>query len=118
MSANVAITQDTANPYSESDIAIYPSNVQQIIAVSNANDNLLQLPVYWSHDAGVTWTQTLLPTVSTDNLQFVRCHLDVGRDPWAICNGGTPTRPYFGPQLQVRFGWAFWGLWVDGQIPR
>ncbi len=68
MPANVAITQDTTNPFSESDISINPGNVQQIIAASNAN-NSTQQAQYWSHDAGVTWNQTSLPTVSTDNLQ-------------------------------------------------
>ncbi len=94
MPANVAITQDTANPYSESDISINPSNVQQIIAASNANANLLQLPMYWSHDAGVTWTQTLLPTVSTDTLQFdPAVSWTSDGTAWAICNAGTSTPP-------------------------
>ena len=68
MPANVAITQDTANPYSESDITINPYNVSQIIAASNANNGTTQAQ-YWSHDAGVTWTDASLPTVSTDNFQ-------------------------------------------------
>ena len=51
MPANVAITQDTSNPYSESDIAINPGNVQQIIAASNANAGSTQAQ-YWSHDGG------------------------------------------------------------------
>jgi hypothetical protein len=91
MPANVAITQDTSNPYSESDIAINPGNLQQIIASSNAN-NGSTMAQYWSHDAGVTWTDSNLPTVSTDNFQS---------DPavgwtsdgtgWALCIGVVQT---------------------------
>ena len=32
MSANVSITQDSSNPYSEPDIRINPNNLEQIIA--------------------------------------------------------------------------------------
>jgi hypothetical protein len=68
MPANVAITQDTSSPYSESDIRFNPNNLQQIIAASNANLASTE-GQYWSADGGVTWNQTTLPTVSSDQGQ-------------------------------------------------
>ncbi len=68
MPANVSITQDTTNPFSESDISINPYNLQQIIAGSNANNGTTQAQ-YWSNDGGVTWNQVSLPSVGSDAFQ-------------------------------------------------
>jgi hypothetical protein len=87
MPANVAITQDTANPYSEADIRINPNNLLQIIAASNANNGASQAQ-YWSSDGGVTWNQASLPTVSGDNFQGDPA-VDWTSDgtAWALANG-------------------------------
>lgn len=68
MPTNIAISQDTSNPFSECDIRINPSNTQQIIAGSNANNGSTQAQ-YWSNDGGTTWNQVSLPSVSPDNFQ-------------------------------------------------
>ncbi len=68
MPTNIAISQDTANPFSECDIRINPNNTQQIIAGSNANNASTQAQ-YWSNDGGTTWNQVSLPSVSPDNFQ-------------------------------------------------
>ena len=87
MAANVAITQDTSNPFSESDISINPYNPLQIVASSNAN-NGTTMAQYFSSDGGSTWSQNSLPAVSGDSFQS---------DPavawtsdgtaWALCIG-------------------------------
>src|SRR5216684_2047430 len=71
MPANIAITQDTTNPFSESDISINPNNLLQIIAGSNGNSAATSAnqAQYWSNDGGATWHQTSLPAVGSDNLQ-------------------------------------------------
>ena len=46
MPANVSITQDTSNPYSESDISINPYNPLQIVAASNQNITLDQRSIF------------------------------------------------------------------------
>lgn len=68
MSANVAITQDTANPYSEADVRYNPANLNQVIAGSNANSGTVQAQ-YYSTDGGTTWQQSKLPAVSGDSFQ-------------------------------------------------
>jgi hypothetical protein len=87
MPANVSVTQDTANPYSESDIAIDPGNPLQIVASSNAN-NGTTMAQYFSPDGGATWSQHSLPAQAADDFQS---------DPavgwtsdgkaWALCIG-------------------------------
>jgi hypothetical protein len=68
MPTNVAISQDTTNPFSESDICINFNNLLQIIAGSNANNSTTQAQ-YWSIDGGVSWNQTSLPAVPGDSFQ-------------------------------------------------
>lgn len=68
MPANLSITQDTANPYSESDISINPGNPLQIVASSNAN-NGTTMAQYFSADGGATWSQNSLPAQATDDFQ-------------------------------------------------
>jgi hypothetical protein len=69
MPANVSITQDTSNPYSESDISINPYNPLQIVAASNQNISLDQAQ-YFSGDGGSTWSQSSLPLTGGDNFTF------------------------------------------------
>src|SRR5271166_3357590 len=70
MPTNISITQDTSNPFSESDIRYNYNNPGQIIAASNDNGsgggNQAQ---YYSSDGGNTWGQSSLPTVSADTFQ-------------------------------------------------
>lgn len=68
MPANIPITQDTSDPYSESDIRYNPNNPLQIIAGSNSNNGSTQAQ-YYSSDGGNSWGQSSLPAVSTDSLQ-------------------------------------------------
>ncbi len=68
MPANVAITQDTSNPYSESDIRYNYNDLSLVIAASNANDGASQAQ-YYSSDGGATWAQSSLPTVTGDEFQ-------------------------------------------------
>jgi len=72
MPTNVSISQDSSNPYSESDIRHNYGNPLQIIASSN-NNNLSSssnsLAQYYSSDAGASWAQSSLPTVSGDSFQ-------------------------------------------------
>ena len=69
MPANVSISQDTSNPYSESDISINPYNPLQIVAASNQNITLDQAQ-YFSGDGGSTWSRSSLPLTGGDNLTF------------------------------------------------
>lgn len=69
MPANVAITQDTSNAYSESDISINPANPLEIVAASNFNSANANLTTYYSNDGGVTWTQSSLPSAGSDDRQ-------------------------------------------------
>jgi hypothetical protein len=68
MTVNVAITQDTANPYSESDIRFNPADPSQVIAASNSNAANAQAQ-YYSSDGGSSWGQTALPLYSTDTFE-------------------------------------------------
>ena len=68
MPKNVPITQDTSNPYSESDISINPVNLQLMIAGSNSNAASTQAQ-YWSNDGGATWNQSNLPLNVGDSFQ-------------------------------------------------
>jgi len=68
MPTNVAISQDTTNPFSESDISINPGNLRQIIAGSNSNAASTQAQ-YWSNDGGATWNQSSLPLNVGDSFQ-------------------------------------------------
>jgi hypothetical protein len=92
MPTNVAITQDTANPYSEADIRYNYNNLKQIIAASNSNDNLTNMAVYYSGDGGGTWTQTSIAPVGSDNLQGDPC-VDWTSDgtAWEVSNGAVIT---------------------------
>lgn len=73
MPANVPITQDTSNPYSESDIRYNFNNPLQIIAASNYNNITLTSTTtqaqYCSSDGGATWAQSSLPSVTGDHFQ-------------------------------------------------
>ena len=68
MPTNVPITQDTTNPFSESDISINPVDLRLLIAGSNSNALSTQAQ-YWSNDGGATWNQTNLPLNSGDSFQ-------------------------------------------------
>jgi hypothetical protein len=68
MPTNVPITQDTSNPYSESDISINPVDLRLIIAGSNSNAAFTQAQ-YWSNDGGATWHQSNLPLNAGDSFQ-------------------------------------------------
>jgi len=89
MPANVAISQDNTQPYSEADIRANYYNPQQIIAGSNQNSgNPEPQAQYWSDDGGTTWHQSALPVQAPD---------DLNGDPavgwtsdgtaWALTNG-------------------------------
>src|SRR5947209_17862733 len=89
MPANVAISQDNTQPYSEADIRANYYNPQQIIAGSNQNSgNPDPQAQYWSDDGGTTWHQSALPVQAPD---------DLNGDPavgwtsdgaaWALTNG-------------------------------
>lgn len=67
MSANVSITQDSSNPYSEPDIRFNPNNLEQIIAGSNRNNGDGHQAQYYSSDGGQTWGQSSLPKTSADS---------------------------------------------------
>jgi hypothetical protein len=91
MPANVSITQDTSNPYSESDISINPHNPLQIVAASNQNTNIDQAQ-YYSGDGGVTWSQTSLPLVGGDNLTFdPAVSWTSDGTAWTLANGSNAT---------------------------
>jgi hypothetical protein len=73
MPTNIPLTQDTSNPYSESDIRYNYANPLQIIAAANNNN---YSPGYtntqaqfYSSDGGNTWGQSSLPAVSGDSFQ-------------------------------------------------
>ncbi len=91
MAHNIPITQDTANPYSESDVRFNYADPRQVIAASNFNDLSLAITPqaqYYSSDHGNTWGQTSLPVVSTDFFQSDPC-VDWTSDgtAWAITIG-------------------------------
>jgi hypothetical protein len=69
MSANVAIAQDTANPYSEADLRYNAANLNQIIAASNRNSGNGLQAQYYSSDGGTSWKQSNLPAVTGDQFQ-------------------------------------------------
>lgn len=66
MPANVSITQDTSNPYSESDLRYNPNNPLQVIAASNYNNitftSTTTQAQYYSSDGGATWGQSSSPS--------------------------------------------------------
>ncbi len=68
MPTNVPITQDTTNPFSESDISINPVDLRLMIAGSNSNAASTQAQ-YWSNDGGATWNQSNLPLNAGDSFQ-------------------------------------------------
>ncbi len=72
MPANVSITQDTSNPYSESDLRYNPNNPLQVIAASNYNNITLPSSTttqaqYYSTDGGATWAQSSSPTAGVSS---------------------------------------------------
>ncbi|HET6254618.1 MAG TPA: sialidase family protein [Puia sp.] len=87
MPNNISITQDTGNPYSESDIRVNPNNPLQIIAASNSNNGTTQAQ-YYSSDGGNTWGRSSLPAVSGDIFQSDPC-VDWTSDgtAWALTIG-------------------------------
>lgn len=91
MPANVSITQDTTNPYSESDISINPYNPAQIVAASNQNITLDQTQ-YFSGDGGTTWSQSSLPLTGGDSITFdPAVSWTSDGTAWSLTNGSNPT---------------------------
>jgi len=89
MPSNISITQDTANPYSESDIRYNYYNPLQVIAASNENiSGGATQAQYYSSDGGGSWGQSSLPNVSGDSFQSDPC-VDWTSDgtAWALTIG-------------------------------
>jgi hypothetical protein len=72
MPTNIPISQDSSNPFSESDIRYNYSNPLQIIAAANLNNYTSGTNTqaqFYSSDGGNTWAQSSLPAVAGDFFQ-------------------------------------------------
>ncbi len=96
MAANILISQDNSNPYSETDIRQNHVNPLQVIAGANNNNYSSGFTntqaQFYSSDGGNSWAQSSLPAVTGDSLQGdPACEWTSDGTAWALTLGISST---------------------------